>query len=95
MSLARCWNAYWNSQSTILTMCASLASGSWSLAPRLSSCSKLPRVLTCGSALFAPVTDLARRKNSTLKRWMSTGLATTRLIGNLSTWVRSASQPLT
>ena len=41
------------------------------------------------------VTDLARRKNSTRKRWMSTGVAPTRVIGNLSTWVRSASQPLT
>jgi hypothetical protein len=35
--------------------------------------------------LLAPLTDLASRKNSTLKRWMSAGLAITRLIGNFST----------
>ncbi|MCY1287313.1 hypothetical protein D9M70_363040 [compost metagenome] len=61
ISLARCWKAYWNSQSTMVTMCASLASGSWSLAPRLSSCSKLPTPLIFCSLELAPLTDLASR----------------------------------
>ena len=66
MSLARCWKAYWNSQSTMVTMCASLASGSWSAAPRLSNCSKLPTPLIFWSGEVAPLTERARRKNSTV-----------------------------
>ncbi len=46
---------------------------------------EIARVVASLVSRLAPLTDLARRKNSTAKRWMSVGLATTRRIGSFST----------
>ncbi len=60
MSLARCSKAYCHSQSTMRTMCASLASNCLSLLPSSTSCSKLESPLAALAVRLAPLIDLAR-----------------------------------
>ena len=91
MSLARWPKAYCHSQSTTRTTPWSLASSCLLELPSSTSCSKLaPPLLP--PAFWAARTDLARAKNSAVKRWMSCGLATTRRTGRRAWRSTSATQ---
>jgi hypothetical protein len=60
MSLARCSKAYCHSQSTTLTMCASLASSDLLALPSSTSCSKFDSPEAPPAPRFAPFTERAR-----------------------------------
>ena len=60
MSLARCSKAYCHSQSTTLTMCASLASTVLLALPSSTSCSRLESPELPPAPRLAPLIDLAR-----------------------------------